>query len=166
MCIGYVTLEERGATDRLLADLARGLLAGGVAVAGAVQHNVDCGVDCEMDVQVLPDGPVIRISQKLGAGSSGCRLDAGALETAVAEVTQRLAGARLLIVNKFGKHEAEGRGFRQMVADAVAGGLPVLIGVNATNLAAFRDFAGDLAEPVAPEAVAGWLSQVLTEGAA
>ncbi|OJY27250.1 MAG: 3-dehydroquinate dehydratase [Rhodobacterales bacterium 65-51] len=164
MRIGYVTLEERGATDRLLADLARGLLAEGVAVAGAVQNNVDCGVDCEMDVQVLPDGPVIRISQRLGAGSSGCRLDAGALETAVAEVAGRMQGARLLIINKFGKHESEGRGFRQMVADAVADGLPVLIGVNATNLGAFRAFAGDLAEPVPPEAVARWLSQVLVEG--
>lgn len=166
MRIGYVTLDERGATDRLLADLARGLLAGGVAVAGAVQHNLYCSADCEMDVQVLPDGPVIRISQKLGAGSSGCRLDAGALETAVAEVAGRMQGARLLIINKFGKHESEGRGFRQMVADAVADGLPVLIGVNRGNMAAFHEFAGDLAEPVAPEAVAGWLSQVLTEGAA
>ncbi|WP_149142386.1 DUF2478 domain-containing protein [Gemmobacter caeruleus] len=165
MRIGYVTLPGRGETDRLLAGLAQRLMAQGLPLAGAVQHNLDCGDSCDMDVQVLPDGPVIRISQTLGAGSSGCRLDAGALEGAVAEVAARLAPARLLIVNKFGKHEAEGRGFRTLIAEALAAGLPVLIGVNATNAGAFADFAGDLAEPVAPEALADWVQSVLEAAA-
>lgn len=161
MRLGYLSLPGRGETDRLLAGLAARLAARGVAVAGAVQYNIDCGADCEMEVQVLPDGGLFRISQALGPGSSGCRLDAGALEAAVAAVAPHLAGARLLIVNKFGKHEAEGRGFRALIAEALSGGLPVLLGVNAVNLPAFLDFAGDLAEPLAPGDLDLWLNEVL-----
>jgi len=156
-----MTLPGRGETDRLLASVAARLQGQGVALAGAVQFNVDCGDECEMEVQVLPDGPVIGISQSLGPGSQGCRLDAGALETAVAEVAARMAGARLLIVNKFGKHEAEGRGFRALIAEALAAGVPVLLGVNAMNMQAFQEFAGDLAEPVLPDTLDAWLAEVL-----
>lgn len=163
MRIGYVFLPERGATDAVLTEVAARLLAEGVAVAGAVQSNTGCDIHCDMDVRVLPDGPVIRISQRLGAGSSGCRLDAGALEVAVMEVAARLAGARLLVVNKFGKHEAEGRGFRQMLAEVAGDGVPVLIGINSMNRQAFFDFAGDLAEEVAPERALDWARLVVAE---
>ena len=55
----------------------------------------------------------LRISQDRGKWARGCRLDAGSLELAVAQVASALdVGADLMIINKFGKHEAEGRGFR------------------------------------------------------
>jgi len=96
-----------------------------------------------MDVKVLPDGSVLRISQDLGPSSKGCRLDPDALETAVGRVTANLAsGADVLIVNKFGKHEAEGRGFRSAIADAISQDMLVLVGINALNFDAFQDFAG------------------------
>ncbi|MEX5726690.1 hypothetical protein Ga0609869_000043 [Rhodovulum iodosum] len=57
----------------------------------------------------------------LPARNVACRLDPAALETAVGLVAAGLSsGADLLIVNKFGKHEAAGRGFRYVVAEAVA----------------------------------------------
>ena len=161
MRLATITLPGRGETDRLLAAVAARLQGQGVALAGAVQFNLDCGDECEMEVQVLPDGPVIGISQSLGPGSQGCRLDAGALETAVAEVAARMAGARLLIVNKFGKHEAEGRGFRTLIGSALEAGMPVLIGVNAMNMQAFQAFAGEMAEPVLPDTLDAWLAEVL-----
>ena len=43
-------------------------------------------------------------------------------------VAARMAGARLLIVNKFGKHEAEARGFRSLIAEALASGGLVRLG--------------------------------------
>lgn len=170
MRIGFVHQPERGATDALLSAVAGRLLAEGVAVAGAVQANSACApaLHCDMDLSVLPDGPVIRISQSLGPASEGCRLDAGALEAAVVEVAARLMGARLLVINKFGKHEAEGRGFRDLIAEALAQDIPVLIGVNTPNRAAFAAFAGDLAEevPSQPATVLGWCRAALTEGVA
>lgn len=52
--------------------------------------------------------------------------------------------ADLVILNKFGKQEAEGRGFREALAGAVAEGIPVLVGLNALNKAAFETFAAGL----------------------
>lgn len=153
MRLGYVSMTERGATDLLLAAVARGLMDTGVALAGAVQTNTDraCEHHCDMDLQVLPDGPVLRISQNLGAGSSGCRLDPGALEAAVAATEARIDGAAMLIVNKFGKHEAEGRGFRDLIGEALSRGMPVLCGINGLNRTAFLDYAGPLAEELPPD---------------
>jgi hypothetical protein len=116
-----------------------------------------------MDIRVLPDGPTLRISQNLGPQARGCRLDTDALETAVALVAARLsAGADLLILNKFGKHEAEGRGFRDVIATAVAMDVPVLVGLNALNRAAFERFAGGLAIEVPPDpaALRAWADRV------
>ncbi len=164
MSLAYVCLPGRGETDAFLVALARGLERRGHRLAGTVQTNVEraCTHHCDMDVQVLPDGPVIRINQDLGAGSTGCRLDPGALEQAVAAVAPRLAAADLLIVNKFGKHEAEGRGFREVIAEALARGIPVLVGLNGLNLPAFEGFAGGLAVPLPAEeeALAAWVLAV------
>lgn len=143
----------KGDTDRLLHRFANDLLARGVAVRGLVQVNSDRsdGLPCDMDVQVLPDGPVLRISQTLGGGARGCRLDSGALEEAVARVGATLAGAELLLVNKFGKREAEGGGFRALIGEALAAGIPVLCGTNALNLQAFHAFAGGMARDLPPD---------------
>lgn len=142
MKLGYITLPGRGQTDLFLADLAQGLSAAGLRLTGTVQTNTEraCSHHCDMDLLVLPNGPVIRINQDLGAESTGCRLDAGALESAVAEVSPRLSGADAMIVNKFGKHEAEGRGFRHLMAEALISGLPVVVGVNPINRQAFEEF--------------------------
>ncbi len=162
--IAYTMSPGRGATDRLLWDLGETLLSEGLRVCGVVQINSECGPDrpCDMDVKVLPAGPMMRISQSLGPGARGCRLDAGALETAVATVARSLeAGADVLLVNKFGKHEAEGRGFRPLIAEALARDVPVLVGVNALNLSALEAFAGGLATELAPDLaiLSAWVAE-------
>jgi hypothetical protein len=163
MMLGYVMTPDRGETDLLLTGLAQRLLAEGCFVVAAVQSNQDCetGPGCDMDLAILPGGPVIRISQNLGPVSKGCKLDAGALEQAVEQVALRMAGARALILNKFGKHEGEGRGFRDLIGQALAEDVPVLLGVNARNLQAFQDYAGDFAVELAADAdgLADWLLQ-------
>ncbi|NNU82024.1 DUF2478 domain-containing protein [Halovulum dunhuangense] len=165
MQLAWTMSPGRGDTDLILATLASDLAARGVRVCGAVQINTERpgAGPCDMDVQVLPGGPVLRISQNLGLEARGCRLDPAVLETAVGLVSARLdAGVDLLIVNKFGKHEAAGRGFRDVIAEAMALGVPVLVGVNALNRAAFEDFAGGLATRLPPEgaALAHWAERV------
>lgn len=156
MRLGYITQDGRGGNDRVLTDAAALAEAAGLRLAGCVQSNTERpGVppeshDCDMDLRVLGGGPVVRINQRLGEGSRGCRLDPGALEVAVGEVEARMTGAEALIVNKFGKHECEGRGFRLLIAEALAGGLPVVLGVNRMNLEAFREFTGDAASELEP----------------
>lgn len=151
-----------GDTDELFFSLAQGLMARGLRVCGTVQINSErVKTDaCDMDLRVLPEGPDIRISQDLGAGATGCRLDTGALEAAVGHVAAALeAGADVLIVNKFGKHEAEGRGFRSVIAEALARDIPVLVGLNGLNRAAFEAFTEGCGDHLPADAaiLADWL---------
>ncbi len=153
MKVAYTIGQGKGDTDLLLYNVANELSARGLRTAGTAQINVErqgtCR--CDMDIKVLPEGPVIRISQNLGVSSRGCRLDPDALEQAVAMVQRDLFKAQCLIVNKFGKHEAEGRGFRAVIADALALDLPVLVGLNRLNEDAFFQFVQEEAVELAPD---------------
>lgn len=154
MRLAYTMLGDQRATDLLLADLARTLEAAGLRTCGVVQTNTRGWDDhrCDMDVMVLPESAPIRISQSLGSQSKGCRLDPSALEQAAGEVQARLSqGADVLILNKFGKLEAEGRGFREVIGMALALDLPVLVGLSDKNLAGFEMFSQGLAVSLPPE---------------
>jgi len=165
MKLAYTMAPGRGDTDLVLERLVADLSAQGLRCCGTVQINserADAG-PCDMDVRVLPNGPVLRISQDLGSQARGCRLDPAALETAVGLVSARMSsGADLLIVNKFGKHEAEGRGFRNVIAEALAMDIPVLVGLNTLNRPAFENFAEGLAIQLPPEpaALMAWVNEV------
>ncbi len=159
--LGYVITDAQGAGDRLLADVGATLTAEGWLLAGVVQVNTErAGIThCDMDLQVLGRDDVVRISQALGAAASGCRLDPDGLETAVGLVESTLTPLpRLLILNKFGNAEIEGRGFRALIGTALGQGVPVLLGVKRANLPGFGDFAGGLATrlPADPGAVLDW----------
>ena len=161
--MAYTMTDGRGELDPLLHDVAGRARAAGLRLAGIVQVNSDrpdCA-RCDMDAIVLPDGPTIRISQSLGRAARGCRLDAAGLEAAVAAAEARLpGGVDLLIVNKFGKQEASGRGFRPVIAAALDAGADVLVGVNPLNLPALEAFTGGAAEALAPdaEALMAWIA--------
>lgn len=165
MNIAYMMASGRGDTDLILFGLANRLRARGLQCRGTVQINTEHPGDgpCDMDVRVLPDGPVLRISQDLGRASQGCRLDPAALETAVGLVAASLeGGGDVVIVNKFGKHEAEGHGFREVIAMALAMDIPVIVGLNAANRPAFEAFTDGLATEVAADeaALVAWLDAV------
>jgi nucleoside-triphosphatase THEP1 len=169
MHIAAVTAPSGGALDLLLADFAWSLIAEGLRPAGLIQVNTArAGVKrCDMDVQVLPEGRVFRISQSLGPGARGCHLDPDGLEGAISAVRADLADQRpdILIVNKFGKHEAEGRGFASLIADVLEAGIPVLVGVNGLNREAFARYAGGLAEMLDPDiaTVRSWLRSAMCD---
>lgn len=171
MRIASVSSPERGQTDIVLAEVATALLGKGLELAGVVQTSTDRPGrrHCDMDVMVLPAGPVLRINQLLGEGAQGCRLDPSALETAVAQVEATFSSKfDVLIINKFGKHEVEGRGFRGLIAEALSRGIPVVIGVNAQNADAFTTFVDGCAEPLAADTseIVNWCLSVVSRAAA
>jgi hypothetical protein len=156
--LGYITGGERGQADLVLAEVALRLRAEGVALVGVVQVNdeFDPSRPCHMDLHILTGTDVVRISQNLGALSKGCRLDPAGLEQAVGLVARALdTGPDLLIVNKFGRQEADGRGFRPLIGQALAADIPVLTAVNVANRPAFDAFADGLgvALECLPEAI-------------
>ena len=125
--LGYISDDARGACDRLLLSVADQLSDSGETLAGAVQENLEAdGLPrCDMVLRILGRSERIEISQRLGPLATGCRLDPDALERAVGLVESTLPnGVSLLIVNKFGKQEAEGRGFRHVIAEALVRAAP------------------------------------------
>lgn len=170
MALAYVKTAMRGESDLLLAAFARQLAEKSVRLSGVVQSNTACegSERCDMDVEVLPEGPVIRISQSLGTGSRGCRLDPSALEQAVGLVSPTLSfSPELLIINKFGKHEADGRGFRPVIAEALMENIPVLTAANDINESEFLAFSDGLAAKLDPSLVElqSWFDTVKTPAA-
>lgn len=163
MKIAYVTVQGRGRTDDLLAETARAFEEDGLRLAGTVRVKPadPSGHPCDMDLRVLPDGPGFRISQPLGRMAKGCRLDGGVIEAIAAEVEARMAGADILIVNKFGKLEAQGRGLCPAISMAMEMEIPTLVGVNEMNVPDFHAFSDGTVEALNPNlrAIRAWFER-------
>lgn len=149
------------AADAALLAAVGQLRAEGLAMAGAIQHNVDRADRClcDMVLEDLGSGRHIEISEFRGPEARGCRLDTVALEEAAGLATASLdRGAALVIVNRFGKREAAGHGFRQLIEAAVARGVPVIVAVSRDYAGHWRDFSASLDSELAadPEVIARW----------
>lgn len=162
--LAYLPIDAPSAVDALLTDLADTLVSEGWVLAGAVQVNDqrEDGKRSQMNLKILGTGDVVRISQDLGPLSSGCSLCPAGLEDAVGRAEGRLAEAQLVIVNKFGKTEVDGRGFRPLIGRALADGVPVITAVGPGNMDGFMTFAGDFAEVLAPDQASAiaWVQRV------
>lgn len=137
--------DQGAAVDTLLAHIAYDLRSNGWKLAGAVQTpDAPRNSRCEMTLEDLATGACIEMSDELGPTASGCRLDTEALDDSVGLATSSLDPAtRLVIINRFGKRETDGRGFRSMIESAVAMDVPVLVGVKQVHLDAWKHFVGD-----------------------
>lgn len=169
MDIRYLCSGEDGRTNALLSRIAERASAAGIVLAGTVRPaDPSAPGRCHIVLGLLPDGERRDIGLDLGPGATACRLDAGALEEAALVVRDRLPAARGLIVNKFGKQEAAGRGLVGAIADARDRGLPVLVGVPPAWRAAFLAFVdGAAAEMAADEQrILDWLSAACATPAA
>jgi nucleoside-triphosphatase THEP1 len=148
------------AADRFISDLGYRIRDAGIAVAGIVQYNkfIRDRTRCDMEVEELASGIVLRLSEDRGKEARGCRLDRGALSEAGVLISASLK-RELVILNKFGKLEAEGRGLRDTLADAVQLGVPIVVGVPYRNIEQWRVFTGGLAEecPLGSSRLHEWL---------
>lgn len=148
--------------DGFVAGLVEVLRSAGWRLSGVLQSRGIADAEChcsDMDLTSIATGEVFRISQPLGNGSHGCRLHPGAL----AQCSEVLAGELttnpdLLVLNRFGQGESEGRGFRDLIARALELGIPVLTTVRPKYASAWADFGGELASdlPFDADAVSAW----------
>ncbi len=152
--------------DNAMSNIAGRLQDAGHRVGGVVQSNtLRPGLfHCDMELRELTSGRIFPISQNLGNKSSGCRLDSAALEHVVGLVEAAVrTGLDILILNKFGKQEAEGKGLRNAIVLAADAGIPVLVGLNRGNCDTWIEFCGDegrLFDINSPK-VEQWLASVL-----
>ncbi len=166
-----VLRDDARAADALFVRVAERARSAGLRLAGALQKDAPHPgrSRCDMFLSDLTSGRRIRISEDRGDLAQGCHLDPGAL-TEAAELIERAirdAAPDLVILNKFGKAEAEeGGGVRDAIAAALDADIPVLIGVAPAYAPALKDFAGDLCAIAADEAaVWRWLEARLGERA-
>ena len=140
--------------DPLLAEVAKRAEEQGLHVAGFLQRRGPDTDECCREIIIEPIGTGITqiISQPLGSGSRGCRLDPRALADVAGSLLAELdAGADILILNRFGKGEAEGQGFRAVIEAAYARQIPVLTVVRETYTGDWLDFAGDCGVLLSPD---------------
>lgn len=137
--------------DQALRRVVRQYEAVGRRLAGLVQRDTRRAgrASCDLTLEELSTGIVIAISQDRGPHARGCRLDLSEMARAIQLASAALLGAPdLLVLNKFGKTEVEGGGFRALIAEALQQGVPVLIAVPYRNLDPWRTFAGEMAREI------------------
>jgi nucleoside-triphosphatase THEP1 len=145
VAITALCYSDSSMVDRRVTDLVCHLLRSGLTLAGFLERRIDRSgrSRCDMLLEDLATGTLIPISEDRGGAARGCRLDHAALTLALAHGEQALAKRPdLLIVNKFGKTEAEGGGFRTLIATAVEAEVPVLVAVPWANIDPWRVFVG------------------------
>ena len=121
-----------------------------------------------MYVKDLLGGDEIKISLDRGNEARGCRLDPDAFARIGAWVERAvLERVDLLIINKFGREEAHGRGLRPVIAEALIAEIPLVIGVSTQNLCDFLTFVGDSVTRLRPniEAMTAWCRNAIERGA-
>ena len=139
--------------DRVLNDFVQDLTGRGYRVVGLIQTRLSDGTAA---VTVLPSGETIPLAQPRDpcAGATPCDLaPAAARIDALIE-----AGADLVVINRFGKHEAEGSGLIDEIARALTSDIPVLVAVPEFRFAQWLSFCHGMSVklPCRDDSLQGW----------
>lgn len=146
-----VVYTDGAAFEAFLNDEVISMEKAGRRLAGLVQCSPPDTIrrKCDMLLRDLASGELHSISEKRGLEAKGCLLDTDRLVRACEIARTGLSkDCDLVVLSKFGKVETEGGGVISLIAAAIDLGVPVLIGVPAINLDAFRQFAGEFAQEV------------------
>jgi len=161
--LALVYSDATGA-DLVLTQLALALIERDVGLAGLVQHNAPRHgrSRCDMVLEDLASSQHVAISQDRGPEARGCMLDVGQLLAASLLVEESLSRyPDLVILNKFGKSESEGGGFRPLIAKVIESECPLVIAVPWRNIDSWRAFVGPLAKEVVFENEAQALAAIM-----
>lgn len=153
--IAALSFKDGEAIDCVLEEIVRDLQAKGYRVSGFLQRETAETDSCcsIMDLENIEKGTKIRISQALGPGSRGCRLDFNGLAEASGVLIGELeTGIDLLVLNRFGKGESEGQGFRAVIQKAIELDIPVLTAVREAYRPAWEQFGGEFAQVISKNA--------------
>jgi len=166
--LAAIRFDHGDAIDDLLEVAARSLQARGAKVCGCLQRETeDPGSCCNITyLEDVSGGARRRISQPLGAGSRGCRLDPRALAVISGLLLTELdSDLDFLVLNRFGKGESEGQGFRAVIEKAFDKGIPVLTAVREAYGDAWMRFTDGVAQLLPPEerAVLDWAAAAVDQ---
>ncbi|MHC8492189.1 DUF2478 domain-containing protein [Thalassospira sp. SM2505] len=159
-----IPFRPKDPIDDVLGEIAASIDAN--RIAGYVQKrrkDRDCGT--LVYVRNLRSGAEMPITKNRGAMAKGCKLDGDALSS-LSEQLERDVETRcdLLIVARFGRSEADGRGLRDVISRALDLDIPVLVGVRDEYAPAWEEFHGGIADdlPLDATTIRNWLADHLS----
>jgi hypothetical protein len=159
--VGVVLYDTSIDVDAILAAAVLEITVRGIAVAGLLQSfgaRLDNGKR-SMWIEDIRTGTAIRLDSPRGRGAVACMLDPDALARAACLLKRAIESrADLVLVNRFGNAEADGRGMRAEFADAICAGAAVLVAVRYSLLNDLEGFLGGPAYLLLPSplAIADW----------
>lgn len=164
--IGAIIYDTKDFPNEVMDDVVARLRADNVRLGGVHQRRRPGSVsNCDVDLEELSSGAKFHIYEDRGKDARGCKLDTSIFADVASHAAQGLQSQPdLVLINKFGKEEAEGRGLLDILSGAVSDGIPLLICVPARNLDAWNDFAGDYAMKLRPDrdAILKWTRAALS----
>jgi nucleoside-triphosphatase THEP1 len=134
--------------DTVLRGFADDLNARGFRAVGMVQAG-QCA-DSSLSAVLVHSGEKLLLAQDFDPSARGCRLDVHRLEDAGARIAGALeAGADLVIINRFGKREREGKGLSYLIERALDADIPVVIAVPSHRFIEWIRFANGMSVKLA-----------------
>jgi hypothetical protein len=162
--VGVLPYDPHVAVDAILADAVHRIRARGISVGGLLQRTGDCLSNGRLSIWLddVGTGETLRLDQPRGPGAKDCIVDPDALAQATNLLRQAIETApRLIVINRFGYAESEGKGMLAEIADAAISGAVVLIAVRSARLDSLERFLGGPATVLQPSAaaIADWVER-------
>jgi len=140
-----IAYEADDDPDRLLSDFAEELRRSGYRVAGAIQHGAHASGGSPLGAVILPREEVVDLGHHRNDDAPGCGIDTERLAGIARVITTAIEeGVDLVIVNRFGKLEAQGRGLIQLIKRAVDADIPVVTAVPQRRFAAWVKYSNGM----------------------
>ena len=149
--------KDSAQLDATIRDAAQVLMNTGSNVLGLVQERGEKSAGCahrEMRLRDLATGKITIISERRGEHAKGCHLNRAALLEHAKQFEQQIPDMPdLVTINRFGRAECEGSGFRSAIELAVSLHIPVLVGVRSNYLEGWTEFHGGMAGEVGSNSI-------------
>ena len=141
--LAALVYDEHEDPDAVLREFAADLNARGVRAVGMVQAGA-CA-DSSLSAVLVHSGETLLLAQDFDPDAKGCRLDVGRLQNAGERVAGAIeAGADLVIINRFGKREQNGKGLGHLIDKALGADIPVVIAVGSHRFGDWIKFVGGM----------------------
>jgi len=161
--IAAIIRSEHGVADNLLAEFAFGLRRDGWRVQGLVQQERGGHGKAATVLVDLESEKCYPLFQNLGSGSDSCSLD----HTSVAAASIALREALLqrpdlVVANRFGALEVNGKGLMTEILALISNGIPLITVVPSEYLMVWRSFSGNAGVELPPEmeALQNWFASI------
>lgn len=155
--IAALVHESAEHADEFLYAFIQDLQSQNKNILGVIQAHpeVSYAYGSQMGIVDLSTGAYISIAQDLGKHNTSCCIDAEAISNS-SRILQaaRMQAPDLIIVNRFGKLEAEGSGFADEMLEIMSENTPLLTVVAERFLPMWREFTGGLATEILPDSAA------------